>query len=45
MITDTRIPSPKVFTLTPYRELPYDNQRKKTEASGNYADAIQRTAI
>ena len=44
-IIDTRIPRPKVFTLTPYTVLPYDDRRKKTQASGNYADAIQSTAI
>ena len=45
MITDARRPKPKILTLTPYRVLPYDNRRKKTQAKGNYADAIQSTDI
>ena len=45
MITDARKPRLKVLTLMPYRVLPYDNQRKKTQANSSYVDAIQSAAI
>jgi hypothetical protein len=45
MMSDAERTRPKVFALTPYTALPYDNPSKGTQANGTYTDAGHGTAI